>query len=82
MNSGEIALSVFLSMEAIRDDPKYSPPRLVDSMHAMVWIFAGEISGEIPLREAPVYLGTAVSGYSGNVEEPKPVAAGFEEVDE
>ena len=25
LNSGEIALSVFLSMEAIRDDPKSSP---------------------------------------------------------
>lgn len=82
LNSGEIALSVFLSMEAIRDDPKYGPPRLVDAMHAMIRIFAGEISGEIPLREALVHLGAAVSGYSGNTEEPKPVAAGFDEVDE
>jgi hypothetical protein len=82
LNSGEIALSVFLSMEAIRDDPKYDPPPLVDAMHAMVWIFAGEISGEIPLREAPSCLGSAVSTYNGNIEEPKPSATAFDEADE
>src|SRR5258708_15845334 len=51
-------------------------------MHTMVWIFAGEISGEIPLREAPSCLGSAVSTYNGNIEEPKPSATDFDEADE
>jgi hypothetical protein len=82
LNSGEIALSLLLSMEAILDDPKFDPPGIVDSMYKMVRVFAGEISGEIPLREAPVYLGVAVSGYSGNIEEPKPPETDFQEADE
>lgn len=77
LNSGEIALSLLLSMEAILDDPKFDPPGIVDAMHKMVRVFAGEISGEFPLREAPVYLGVAVSGYSGNIEEPNPLRLTF-----
>jgi hypothetical protein len=82
LNSGEIALSLLLSMEAILDDPKFDPPNLVDAMHKMVRVFAGEISGEFPLREAPAYLGVAVSGYSGNIEEPNPPETDFQEADE
>jgi hypothetical protein len=69
-------------MEAILDDPKFDPPNLVDAMHKMVRVFTGEISGEFPLREAPVYLGVAVSGYSGNIEEPNPPETDFQEADE
>lgn len=82
LNSGEIALSLFLSMEAVLNDPKFDPPSIVDSMHTMVLFFAGEIAGEIPSRHASVYLGVAVSGYSGNIEEPKPPETLFQEADE
>jgi hypothetical protein len=82
LNSGEIALSLLLSMEAILDDPKFDPPGIVDSMYKMVRVFAGEISGEFPLREAPVYLGVSVLGYSGNIEEPKSSETYFQEADE
>lgn len=82
LNSGEIALSLLRSIEAVLNDPKFDPPGIVDSMHKMVWAFAGEISGEIPSRHAPVYLGAAVAKYSGNIEEPKPPETLFQEAGE
>lgn len=81
-NSGEIALSAFLAMEAILDDSKSRRPPLVSEMYTLVWVFAGEISGEIPLKQAPDYLGSAVLRYSGDLEKPKPSVTSFDEADE
>ena len=81
-SSRESARGAFKVLEAVLDDKKLRQPSVVNGMHIMLWIFAGEISEEIPLRAALDYLGAAVLEYSGNVEIPKPVASGFEEVDE
>ena len=51
-------------------------------MYKMVRVFAGEISGEYPLREAPVYLAVSVLGYNGNIEEPNSSETYFQEADE
>lgn len=82
LNSDEVALSAFLAMEAVLDDSQLRRPPLVNEMYTMIWVFAGEISGEIPLRQAPDYLGSAVLRYSGNLEIPNSVVAEFSEVDE
>lgn len=64
------ASMAFGTVRAVLDEPGFHSC-LVDSFLTVIRIQAGELTGDIPPKHAPDFLGAAARGYDGRIEIPE-----------